>query len=415
MKNLVIVESPSKSHTIEKYLGNGYKVVSSMGHIRDLATSGKYGLGVDVDKDFEPNYTAIKGKKKLITELKKLSSTYDHVYLATDPDREGEAISWHLYDVLGLDNNSYDRIVFNEITKNAVLDSFNHARKIDFNLVHSQESRRILDRIMGFRLSKVMQSKIGSKSAGRVQSVALKLIVDREREIEAFNPEEYWTIHALFDSFEAELDKYHGKDVKIPNKVEADEILSKLSNTFNIEDVSKKEKQKKSKPPFITSTLQQDASTKLGFTGKKTMSIAQKLYEGIDIGTETVGLITYMRTDSIRLSDEFVKSANKYIGNNYGKEYIGNVKVSKKTENVQDAHEAIRPSSIDRTPESIKKYLSNDEYKLYSMIYARALASLMHDAKVLQTTVILENNGYTFKTTGQILVFDGYLKVYGDK
>ncbi len=414
MKNLVIVESPSKSHTIEKYLGKDYKVISSMGHIRDLATTGKYGLGVDVENNFAPNYTPIKGKKKLITELKKQASNYEHIYLATDPDREGEAISWHLYDVLGLNDNNYDRIVFNEITKDKVLDSFNYARKIDYDLVHSQETRRILDRIIGFRLSKVMQSKIGSKSAGRVQSVALKLIVDREREIEKFIPEEYWTITAFFDSFDAELDKYHGKEVKIPGKVQADEILSQLSNTFNIQDVSKKDKSKKSKAPYITSTLQQEASTKLGFTGKKTMSIAQKLYEGIELSNETTGLITYMRTDSVRISDEFIKATYKYIEKNYGKEYIGSIKVSKKTENVQDAHEAIRPTSIDRTPESVKQYLSNDEYKLYSLIYYRALASLMHDAKVKQTTIILENNGYTFKTTGSVVVFDGYLKVYKD-
>lgn len=412
MKNLVIVESPSKSHTIEKYLGKDFKVISSMGHIRDLATSGKYGLGVDVEDNFAPNYTAIKGKKKLITDLKKQVSKYDHVYLATDPDREGEAISWHLYDVLELNDDNYDRIVFNEITKNKVLDSFNYARKIDYDLVHSQESRRILDRIMGFRLSKVMQSKIGSKSAGRVQSVALKLIVDREREIEAFKSEEYWTITAFFDDFDAGLEKYHGKDVKIEGKVQADEIINQLSKTFNIDGVTKKDKAKKSKVPYITSTLQQESSTKLGFTGKKTMSIAQKLYEGIELSNETVGLITYMRTDSIRLSNEFMGATYKYIEKNYGKEYIGHAKISKKTENVQDAHEAIRPTSIDRTPESVKKYLSNDEYKLYSLIYYRALASLMSDAKAKQTTIILENNGYTFKTTGSIITFDGYLKVY---
>lgn len=412
MKNLVIVESPSKSHTIEKYLGKDFKVISSMGHIRDLATSGKYGLGVDVENHFAPNYTAIKGKKKLITDLKKQASKYDHVYLATDPDREGEAISWHLYDVLELNDDNYDRIVFNEITKNKVLDSFNYARKIDYDLVHSQESRRILDRIMGFRLSKVMQSKIGSKSAGRVQSVALKLIVDKEREIEIFKSEEYWTITAFFDNFDAELEKYHGKDVKIEGKVQADEILAQLSKTFNIDSVTKKDKAKKSKAPYITSTLQQDSSTKLGFTGKKTMSIAQKLYEGIELSNETVGLITYMRTDSVRLSNEFMGATYKYIEKNYGKEYIGHAKISKKTENVQDAHEAIRPTSIDRTPESVKKYLSNDEYKLYSLIYYRALASLMSDAKAKQTTIILENNGYTFKATGSIITFDGYLKVY---
>ena len=377
-KNLVIVESPSKSKTIEKYLGNDYKVVSSKGHIRDLSTKGKYGLGIDVENNFKPDYTTIKGKKSVITELKKDVKNSDFVYLATDPDREGEAISWHLYDCLGLNDDNYKRIVFNEITKNAILDSFKHARKIDQNLVNSQETRRMLDRIIGFRLSKLMQAKTSGSSAGRVQSVALKLIVDRENEIKKFKPSEYWTITSIF------------------------------------ENVEKKVKTKKSPVPFITSTLQQVASNKLNMSAKKTMSIAQKLYEGIELENETVGLITYMRTDSIRLSNEFVTATNKYIKGEFGSEYVGSVKVSKKTENVQDAHEAIRPSSIERTPISIKKYLSNDEYKLYRLIYYRALACLMSDAKTNNTTVILDNNDYLFKATGQSISFDGYLKIYSD-
>ena len=257
-----------------------------------------------------------------------------------------------------------------------------------------------------------MQSKTGGKSAGRVQSVALKLIVDREREIEAFNPEEYWTIDAIFKDMEARLFKYKDDDLEIHSEIETDKIIKNLSDEFKVEDITKKTKNKKSKPPFITSTLQQEASNKLGFSAKKTMSIAQKLYEGMDIGSETVGLITYMRTDSVRLSDEFIKMTYAYISNKYGKEYIGYTKTTKKTDNVQDAHEAIRPTSINRDPESLKKYLSNDEYKLYSMIYYRALASLMSDAKVDATTVILDNNDYKFKTTGQVLIYDGYLKVY---
>ena len=413
-KNLVIVESPSKSKTIEKYLGSDYKVVSSLGHIRDLATSGKYGFGVDVDNDFTPNYQIMKGKKKLVNELKKDIKASDFVYLATDPDREGEAISWHLYDTLGLNDKNYKRIVFNEITKNVILESFNHARMIDDNLVKSQETRRILDRIIGFRLSKLMQSKTGGKSAGRVQSVALKLIVDKEREIEAFIPEDYYEIEAKFNDFTAKLDTYNHKKIDITTEVQAKEILSKLSNAFKIESVEKKEKAKKAKYPFITSTLQQEASNKLNFTSKKTMSIAQKLYEGKTLKDETVGLITYMRTDSVRLSDEFIKSTYAYISNHYGKEYLGYVKTSKKSDNVQDAHEAIRPTSINRTPESVKDYLTNDEYKLYKLIYYRALASLMKDAKVEATSVILDNNNYQFKTTGQILIFDGYLKVYSE-
>lgn len=411
-KNLVIVESPNKTKTISKYLGNDYKVVSSVGHIRDLSTSGKYGFGVDIENGFKPNYVPIKGKKKIINELKKDVNSADFVYLATDPDREGEAISWHLYDALNLKENKYKRIVFNEITKNVILDSFKHARDINIDLVHSQETRRILDRIIGFRLSKLMQSKTGGKSAGRVQSVALKLIVDKEREINAFVPENYYEIDAYFNEFDAKLDSYNHKKIEIKTESDVKEIVSKLSNTFKIEEVTKKEKKQNSKFPFITSTMQQLASIKLNFSSKKTMSVAQKLYEGITLKDETVGLITYMRTDSTRLSNEFIASTYKFIEDKYGSNYVGHVKVNKNKENVQDAHEAIRPTSINRTPESIKEYLSNDEYKLYSLIYYRALASLMADAKVLGTTVILDNNNYQFKATGHILTFDGYLKVY---
>ena len=413
-KKLVIVESPSKSKTIEKYLGNDYKVVSSLGHIRDLTTSGKFGLGVDVDHDFKPEYKIIKGKSKLVNTLKKDIKDCDYVYLATDPDREGEAISWHLYDTLKLNDNNYERIVFNEITKDVILNSFKHARKIDMDLVKSQEARRILDRIIGFRLSKLMQSKTGGKSAGRVQSVALKLIVDREREIMAFNPEKYYEIEAIFDNFDAKLDSYNDNKVEIKSEEEAKDILSKLSDKFIIDKIDKQKKNRKAKYPFITSTLQQDASTKLGFTSKKTMSIAQKLYEGITLKDETVGLITYMRTDSVRLSDEFVKSAYAYISGNYGENYLGYVKKAKSMDNVQDAHEAIRPTSINRTPSSVKEYLTKDEYKLYEMIYYRTLASLMKDAMVEATSVSLNNNNYIFKTAGQVLVFDGYLKVYAN-
>ena len=410
--NLVIVESPSKTKTIAKYLGPKYKVVSSKGHIRDLATTGKYGLGIDVEDDFKPNYTVIKGKSSVIKELKKDASNSDTIYLATDPDREGEAISWHIYDALKLNDNNYKRVVFNEITHDAVVNAFKTPRMIDMNLVKSQETRRMLDRIIGFRLSKLMQSKTGGKSAGRVQSVALKLIVDREREINAFVPEEYWTITAKFPDFEADLEKYNNKKIEIKSQVEADEILNKLSKSFNIDGIEKKEKSKKGVLPFTTSSLQQACANKLNFGASKTMRIAQKLYESVDIGTETVGLITYMRTDSTRLSDTFVSDVKSYITKNYGKEYVGSVKKTKEKQNVQDAHEAIRPTSILRTPESVKEYLSSDEYKVYSIIYYRALASLMCDAKVLATTITLENNGYLFKATGSVLVFDGFLKVY---
>jgi len=414
MSKLVIVESPAKSKTIEKYLGSDYKVVSSKGHIRDLATTGKFGLGIDIENNFKPNYIAITGKKKDIAALKKMAKESDKVILATDPDREGEAISWHLFDELNLNDANYERVVFNEITKDVVVNSINNPRKIDIDLVKSQETRRILDRIIGFRLSNLMQRKTGGKSAGRVQSVALKLIVDREREILAFVPEEYWTIEADFKDFKASLEKYQGKKIDIHNEVEADEILSKLDKAFKIDSVEEKEKSKKPKDPFRTSTLQQMAANRLNFSSSKTMQIAQKLYEGMNIGKETVGLITYMRTDSTRLSEVFVQDTKKYIKGKYGDEYVGSVKASKELKGAQDAHEAIRPTSIMRTPESIKEYLSTDEYKLYRLIYIRSLAYLMSSAKTLATTVNLENNGYMFKATGSVLKFDGYLKVYGE-
>ena len=412
--NLVIVESPAKSKTIEKYLGNDYKVVSSVGHIRDLATTGKYGLGVDVDNDFKPSYVPMAGKKKVIAELKKLVKEADKIYLATDPDREGEAISWHLLDTLKIKDSNYLRVLFYEITKDKVLEGLNNPRKIDFDLVKSQETRRILDRIIGFRLSKLMQNKTGGKSAGRVQSVALKLVVDREREILAFVPEAYYTITANFNNpeFKSELFSLNGKDLEIKDKALADEIKSKLSNEFKVSNIDKKNKNRASKFPFTTSTLQQEASTKLGFPAKKTMSLAQKLYEGLDIGSEHTGLITYMRTDSVRLSEEFTGPAFHFIEELFGKEYVGYVKKAKKNDNVQDAHEGIRPTSVRRTPESLKKYLTADELKLYTLIYYRTIASLMADAKTNVTTIFLDNNGYGFKSTGTVITFDGYLKVY---
>lgn len=411
---LVIVESPAKTHTIGAYLGSDYKVVSSKGHIRDLSTTGKFGLGVDVLNNFEPNYIPITGKKRDINALKKDIKASDYVYLATDPDREGEAISWHLFDELGIKENNYERVVFNEITEPAVKEAFNHSRKIDMNLVKSQETRRILDRIIGFRLSKLMQSKTGGKSAGRVQSVALKLIVDREREIQAFIPEEYWEITAKFDEFDASLEKYNNEKLELHSEEDVKQVLNAIGSDYKIESIEQKEKNRKGVMPFTTSTLQQACINKFNYNSSKTMRTAQKLYEGIDLGSETVGLITYMRTDSTRLSPTFTNEAFKYIESEFGKEYLGAVKKGKKTENVQDAHEAIRPTSVYRTPASVKKYLTSDEYKVYSIIYARAIASLMKDAKVLATSVTLDNNNYQFKVTGQVLTFDGFLKVYGD-
>lgn len=416
-KNLVIVESPSKSKTIQKYLGADFEVTSSKGHIRDLATTGKGGLGVDVENDFKPHYVVNKDKKDVVKELKKCVKEADYVYLATDPDREGEAISWHLAEVLGLDETLTNRIVFNEITHDAVINALKNPRTIDQNLVKSQETRRVLDRIIGFKLSKLLQKKIKSKSAGRVQSVALRLICEREKEIEAFVPEEYWKVKAVFEKddimFEAELAKHNHHKIELHNEEETNAVYESLNKEFIVSDVKKSQKKRASKPPFITSTLQQEASSKLNFKAKRTMMIAQKLYEGVDIGNETVGLITYMRTDSIRLSESFIHETKQYISEKYGKDYVGNVKVSKKKENVQDAHEGIRPTSIMRTPESVKEYLSRDEYKLYALIYARAMASLMAPAKLNATTLSLDNNGYEFRASGSVIQFDGYLRVYG--
>ena len=412
MNKLVIVESPSKSRTIEKYLGSGYKVTASMGHIMDLATSGKFGLGVDVENNFKPTYEPIKGKKTFINDLKKLSKNYDVIYLATDPDREGEAISWHLKEALKINDDNYYRVTFHEVTKDKIKEAFENPGKINFDLVKSQETRRILDRIIGFRLSKLMQAKTSGASAGRVQSVAVKLIVDREREILAFIPEEYWTITSIFKDFEAKLFKYKKDDLTIPNEETADKIISSLSSDYKVESVEKKTRKRSAKLPFTTSSLQQESSNKLNFAAKRTMKIAQTLYEGINLKNERVGLITYMRSDSTRLSDSFIDEANSYILKTYGDSYKGYVKKDKNKENVQDAHEGIRPTSIYRTPESVKEYLTDEEFKLYELIYYRTLASLMADAKIDGTTIIFDNNDYKFKLTGQILIFDGYLKVY---
>ncbi len=414
MKNLVIVESPSKSKTIEKYLGKDYRVTSSKGHICDLATKGKEGLGVDIDDDFKPTYVVSPDKKNVVSDLKKLVRNSDRVYLATDPDREGEAISWHLARELGLNMDEDNRIVFNEITKNAVLKALEEPRTIDMALVRSQETRRILDRIIGFKLSKLLQKKIGSKSAGRVQSIALRMICDREKEIQAFVPKEYWTITAhLGKKLDAELKKYQGKKISIDNETEADRILSELSEDFTLADISEKKKKKAAFLPFITSTMQQEASIKLGFGSKKTMMVAQSLYEGVELPGGAQGLITYMRTDSTRLSKEFVASAYDLIEKEYGKDYKGFYRV-KNDENSQDAHEAIRPTNLNNDPEKIKAYLSNDQYKLYRFIYCRALASLMAEAVFSAVTYQFDNNGYEFVVSGSKQEFDGFLKVYGD-
>lgn len=422
-KYLLIVESPAKAKTIEKYLGKGYVVKSSVGHVRDLSKSGPGRLGIDIENNFSPKYTVKKDKKEIVKELKEFikKNKIDIVYLATDPDREGEAISWHLYEVLDLakkESIEVKRVVFNEITESAVVNAIKNPRDIDYDLVKSQESRRMLDRIIGFKLSGLIKSKLQSRSAGRVQSVALKIIVEREREIEKFIPEEYWKIKSTFNKedqiFVGELEKYQDDKLKITNEDQVNKIFSELSDEYKIESISKREREKKPKPPFITSTLQQEAATKLNYTSKKTMMVAQKLYEGIKVETGLTGLITYMRTDSIRLSSNFIGSAKAYIENEFGNDMFRvNIKTPK-NKNIQDAHEAIRPTDVNLTPLDVKKYLTNDQFKLYKLIWVRTVASLMKSAVVAQKSIVINNNDYKFKVTGQEIIDKGYLKIYSE-
>ncbi len=415
MKNLVIVESPSKSKTIEQYLGKDYVVLSSKGHIRDLAISKAGGLGLDIENDFAPEYRILKEKKKTVESLKKAAKKASAIYLATDPDREGEAISWHLKEVLESvkSDEAFHRVIFNEVTKDAVLDAFKAYRDIDYNLVSSQETRRILDRIIGFKLSKLLQNKIKSKSAGRVQSAALKILVDKEREIDAFTSEEYWKIKAFFEGFEAELSKLNNRKPKLKNETEAQNVLDQLRETYSVDSIKKKSRKRAPKAPFTTSTLQQEASYKLNYTSQRTMIIAQKLYEGIELKDETVGLITYMRTDSTRMSKSFISPAQSFIESEYGNDYLGKYRSSRTKKNAQDAHEAIRPTNVKYHPDAISKYLSKDEYKLYKLIYARAIGSLMAPAIFETTSLKLANTNTIFSAKAQSLLFDGYLKVYG--
>ncbi len=416
MKKLVIVESPSKSRTIEKYLGADYQVLSSKGHIRDLAKTGKGRLGVDVEDGFKPKYVISKEKKKVVAELKKAAKNADEIYIATDLDREGEAIAWHLAEELNVDLTQNNRIVFNEITKDAILEAFKNPRKIDLALVESQETRRILDRIIGFRLSTLLRSKIKSKSAGRVQSVALKLVADREAEIMAFVSEEYWSVWADFLKdgvmVESELHHIKKKKPKITNKEQADKIINDCQDEFIVSAIESRKRSKKPRPTFITSSLQQEASTKLRFSAKKTMRVAQGLYEGVTVNKELVGLITYMRTDSHRLSPIFIANAYKELESTYGKEYVGKYRASK-DEKAQDAHEGIRPTHPEFKPTDIKEFLTVDEYKLYNLIYARTMSSLMKDAKMETNTVVFTQKDYDFRLSGSRILFDGYLKLYG--
>ena len=414
---LIIVESPAKANTIKKFLGGNTKVVASMGHIRDLPKSK---LGIDIEHDFEPEYINIRGKGDLIKSLKKDAKASKKVYLATDPDREGEAIAWHLAYLLDIPEDSVCRVTFNEITKETVQESMKHPRKIDKNLTDAQQARRVMDRIVGYKMSPVLWKKVKrGLSAGRVQSVAVKLIVDRENEIENFIPEEYWNIYVTLleektqKTFEAHFYGKDGKKQEIHTKEEVDTILQAIKNQdYIVKDIKKSEKKRTPAPPFTTSTMQQEASRKLGFTLKKTMSVAQGLYEGVKVPQKgSVGLITYMRTDSTRISEEARETAKKQIEKHYGKEYYEN-RYYRTKKDAQDAHEAIRPTYIDLEPEQIKDALTPDQYKLYRLIYHRFMASQMAAAVYDTVAVDIDAGEYRFKASGQTLKFKGFMTLY---
>lgn len=414
-KTLVIVESPSKAKTIGKYLGSSYKVTASVGHVRDLPKSK---IGIDIENDFEPEYIAIRGKGDVIKELRKEAKQAGKIYLATDPDREGEAISWHLAFLLGIDPSSPCRIVFNEITKDAIKNAVKNPRPIDLKLVDAQQARRVLDRLVGYQISPLLWRKIRrGLSAGRVQSAALKILCDRENQIKNFKPKEYWNIIAEFKkgkSFFAKLTEYEGKKLTVENKQSADEVLAALrEGEYKVSQVVRKERKRKPFAPFTTSSLQQEAATKLGFTTKKTMMVAQQLYEGVEIkGQGTQGLVTYIRTDSVRISEEARFAAREYIIENFGEKYKGNNFFSNKKKDIQDAHEAIRPSRIAMDPDMIKDSLTKEQYNLYRLIWSRFLASQMAEAVFDSMQVSIKNGSYGFKASSSKLIFDGYQKVY---
>lgn len=421
-KALVIVESPAKSKTIKKILGDGYQIEASFGHVRNLPDNT---LGFDVEHDFQPTYVIIPEKKKVVTKLNDLAKRSDKIYLASDPDREGEAIAWHVRELLQVPDDKVFRIEFNEITPKAVKYAVEHSRQIDMDKVKAQQTRQILDKLVGYKLSPVLWKQLGNYhlSAGRVQSVALRMICEREEEIEAFVPKEYWSIHTIMDKdgklFEAEVNKYKNKKIEINNEEEANKIKEFLLNPeteFVVDKVTKKETKRKPTAPFITSTLQRAASSKLGFGVSKTMQVAQKLYEGIEIDGTPVGLITYMRTDSVRISDDAHEMAKKFITENYGEKYYPpttNVYVKGK-QNVQDAHEAIRPSYPERTPESIKQYLAPDQYKLYKLIWEKFMSSQMAPAEIANKTIDIKAGDYNLKAGTSKILFDGFLKLYND-
>ena len=428
-KALVIVESPAKSKTIKKILGDGYQIEASFGHVRNLPTKdpSTENLGFDIANHFQPKFEIIPGKQAVVKKLNDLAKKADKIYLASDPDREGEAIAWHVRQILNVPDEKISRIVFNEITPKAVKHSVENPRGIDMDMVQAQQTRQILDKLVGYKLSPVLWKQIGNRnlSAGRVQSVALRMICEREEEIEAFVPQEYWSIHANLDKdgkvFESELSKIKGKAVEknIKNKEEAQKIVDFLTNypsEFDVTKVTKKSTKRKPTAPFITSTMQRAASSKLGFGVQKTMQVAQKLYEGIEIDGTPVGLITYMRTDSVRVSDDAQDMAKNFILENYGEKYYPakpNIYVKGK-QNVQDAHEAIRPSYPERTPDSIKKYLDNDQYKLYKLIWEKFMSSQMSPADIANKTVEITAGDYTLKAGTSKITFDGFLRVYND-
>lgn len=418
-RNLVIVESPAKAKTIEKYLGKKFIVEASMGHVRDLPKST---LGVDVDNNYDPKYITIRGKGDLLDKLRKAAKKCDKIYLATDPDREGEAISWHLEKVLKIDQCEKCRIEFNEITENAVKKAIKNPRQVNISLVDAQQARRVLDRLVGYKISPILWRKVKwGLSAGRVQSVALKMICNREHSIEEFKPEEYWTVESeVFKeeknkSFVVKLSSFKGKKLEIKSKEENDKVVSELKKgKFEVSKIKRGTKNKNSLPPFTTSTLQQDANKKMNFSTKKTMSIAQQLYEGVEVkGHGTIGLITYMRTDSVRVSEEAQKKAQDFIVTKYGKEYFPEkFKVYKGKKNTQDAHEAIRPTYIDITPEQLKGDISDDQYKLYNLIWCRFVASQMSNCILDNISIEVKNGDYTFKVSGSSIKFEGFMKVY---
>ena len=419
-KNLVIVESPTKAKTIKKFLGRNYEVIASEGHVRDLPKST---MGIDIENDFEPHYITIRGKGGLVTSLKKAAKKSDFVYLATDPDREGEAISYHLAIALGLEDKKFKRITFNEITKNAVKDSLKGARTIDMDLVDAQQARRVVDRLVGYEISPLLWEKLGKKglSAGRVQSVTLRMIYDREREIDEFIPEEYWTIDAYLNVPAQKKPVQFSYKGDIKTKKEADEIAKAVTNgSFVVSDIKNTTRTKKAPLPFTTSTLQQAAASRINYATSKTMRVAQQLYEGVEIkGQGTVGLITYLRTDSTRISEEADKAAREYIEANYGKEFVAEASEDngkeKSQKNIQDAHEAIRPTNVNITPASIKGKVTAEQYKLYKLIYERFVGSRMKPAVYDIFSVTTECGGYSFRASSSTLSFAGYLNVYNSE